>query len=161
MNPIAAFGLIVSLLLIPFASASAACSRQHAAARLPASVPELGDYACPSSPNAASGNIVVSQDYEFDGVPLLTFFKQYRNELEFKGWAISGVRNAPLLHALLATNSQEGLTLEFSAREKVEGDQLIDVSKVNPRTLGAHPEELFKVNPNAKQFEAKLIIKRR
>lgn len=156
----ASLTLLAFLLLTTF-EAHAACNRQYGMARFPALVPSLGKYACPVTENAPSGKIIISQEYEFSGVTLKSFFKNYRRQLERKGWQIAGIRTVPLLHAMVATHNKEGLTIEFSASEKKHGEEMIDVKRIDPKTFDPDKFDGFNYDRNAREFSGKVVLKRR
>ncbi|MCB0345076.1 MAG: hypothetical protein KDD66_08155 [Bdellovibrionales bacterium] len=137
------------------------CASDYGMARFPALVPSLGKYACPSSENQASGNILISQEYNFDGLTIKSFMNQYRSKLESKGWKIGGIRNAPTLHAILATHSGQGLTIEVSASEMTEGKDLIDVKKIDPKTFDPGKFNVLTFDPNATKFRGKVVLKQK
>ncbi len=153
--------LTAAVMLLIQQPAMAFCSNQYGMAKFPPLLPSLGKYACPSSENAPAGTTVISQEFKFEGITVKSFLKQYRSKLERKGWKIAGVRNAPTLHAILANHSHDGMTLEISASELKQGQEMIDVTKIDPKTFDPGKFNVLTFDPNAKEFYGKVVLKRR
>ena len=62
------------------------CPGGFVPASFPDSLPGLGKRVCPTSDNIGSGNRLIQQDFEINGIEMHDFFESYSQALVKSGW---------------------------------------------------------------------------